>query len=332
MPARPFALLLSFAFVFSAARAQAVFASRVIAYDTRGGAGGGIFNPSLALGPPAGPLHVHSLGIGGSLTLGFPVAIEDGPGADLIVSENCFPVGAMDSFAEVAFVEVSSNGTDFARFPCAYFGPQVDPGPYGTVPVGLYENLTGQSPALAPGDPAADPEDVVEAGGDAFDLSDLSNDPLVLQRRVDLSAIAQVRIVDAVTGVSLDGRGVRIRDAGAGSADIDAVTALHHANNHAPNGPSVQLAARADGTLTLRLEDPDGWQDLDPSSLRCAVWGRRLPAGALLSALAVRAWDATGITLEQPFPLPPALPYRLSFSLKDRAGHRSGASRSRPDR
>lgn len=314
------------------AQSPSVFATQVVAVDTRGNLGGGIFNPSLALGAPRGALDVHSLGIGGSLTLGFAVLISDGPGADFLVSENCFHTSLTESFAEVAFVEVSSNGVDFARFPAAYYGPQQEPGPFGVVTVGSYDDVTGQTPCLAVSDPTADVQDVVEAGGDAFDLADLAQDPLVQLGRVDLHAIAQVRIVDAQSGVDRDSRGVVVRDAGAGSADIDAVTVIHHQGNGAANGPRVALDVRADGSFTVRIEDPDGWQDLDPSSLRFSLWGQRLGFGVLVSLTYLQAWDANGITLVQPFPLPAGLLARLSVSVKDRAGHRSGASRSRPDR
>lgn len=329
---RPFAFAALASSLALPAQAPSIFATQVIAADTRGGLGGGIFNPSLALGAPGGWLDVHSLGVGGSLTLGFAVTIADGPGADLIVSENCFHAALTSSFAEVAFVEVSSNGVDFARFPAAYYGPQQEPGPFGTMEVGSYDNLAGQTPCLAATDPLADPQDVVEAGGDAFDLADLAQHPLVLQQRVDLQAIAEVRIVDAQSGVDRDSRGVLVRDPGAGSADIDAVTVIHHQGNAVPNGPRVSLDVRADGTFTLRLEDPDGWQDLDPASLRWSLWGQRLPFPALLSIVQVQQWDANGLTLVQPFPLPPGFAARVSVSVKDRAGHRSGQSRSRPDR
>ena len=94
------------------------FATQVVAFDDQGKAGGGIFDPRNALGRPQGFTHVHSLGIAGSLTLGFDGAIADGPGADLIVTENPFFSGPLGhAFSEVMFVEVSTNGRDFARVP-----------------------------------------------------------------------------------------------------------------------------------------------------------------------------------------------------------------------
>src|SRR5437868_2634807 len=66
--------------------------------------------PTAALGPAEGDaFNVVSLGDGGQITLRFAVPIVDGPGPDLAVFENSFS----DSFLELAFVDVSSNGVDF---------------------------------------------------------------------------------------------------------------------------------------------------------------------------------------------------------------------------
>ena len=319
--------------------AQHPFAAQVISCNTNGGAGGGLFLPQNALGAPQGgglyqgSLNVHSLGIQGQLTLGFTVPICDGPGADLLVAENPFMTSVFGQvFAEVCFVEVSSNGVDFARFPARYSGPNVDPGPFGAVDIGCYENLAGATPVLAGSAqyPGADPQDVVEAGGDAFDLADLRQDPLVVLGRVDLSAIVQVRLIDVLGGVDVDASARPIRDCGGGSADIDAVTAIHHQANAAADGPRVQLVIDAFGRFTLDLDDPDGWQDLDPASLRCSLQGLPVDPSPLLAVCNVLRADATGFTLQYPAPLPPGLRYRLAFAVKDRAGHRSGAARARP--
>ena len=61
----------------------------------------------------ANPNPVVSLGDGGHITLSFATPITNGPGADFAVFEN----GFADSFLELAFVEVSSDGTNFFRFP-----------------------------------------------------------------------------------------------------------------------------------------------------------------------------------------------------------------------
>lgn len=61
----------------------------------------------------AGTDGVVSLGDGGSATLTFDWPITNGPGWDFAVFENSFD----DFFLELAFVEVSSDGEHFYRFP-----------------------------------------------------------------------------------------------------------------------------------------------------------------------------------------------------------------------
>mgnify|MGYP006924592922 CR=1 FL=1 len=53
----------------------------------------------------------------GTLTVTFPTGVRNGAGADFAVFEDGFVFpSAPDLFAELAYVEVSTNGTDFARF------------------------------------------------------------------------------------------------------------------------------------------------------------------------------------------------------------------------
>lgn len=145
-------------------------------------------DPSLGLASLGSPTDVlgdsgtpFSLGDGGSITLGFPMSIENGPGTDLVVFENSFAFGG-EVFAELAFVEVSSNGVDFARIPSisridrdlsAFDGIQSDE---------VY-NLAGNF-----------------EGGTGFDLDDLvaAADPLVTSGVVDPMDIRHVRIVDVI--------------------------------------------------------------------------------------------------------------------------------------
>lgn len=63
--------------------------------------------------PSITPDTVLSLGDNGSITLNFTQPIADGPSWDFAVFENSFN----DTFLELAFVEVSSDGTTFFRFP-----------------------------------------------------------------------------------------------------------------------------------------------------------------------------------------------------------------------
>ena len=307
--------------------AQNPFASRVVSYDDKGGAGGGIFDPRNALGPPGGTFDVHSLGIGGQITLGFDVVIVDGPGADFLVAENAFLTGTLgESFAEMMFVEVSSNGVDFARVPNGYYGPQMSPGPFAGVQIAWYSGLAGAVP-VDPG--ARDAQDVVTAGGDAIDLADLHSHPMVQSGRVDLHAITQVRLIDVVDGVDRDSRGRTIHDPGAGSADVDAVTVIHHAGNVAPGGPRVEVQVPSHGNYTVTLSDPDGLGDLDVASWKWSLYGIPLSPVILLQLSSVVSSTQNSLTLRLGFPLPPGFPWVMACSIKDRAGNRSGARRAR---
>ncbi|MFN3240469.1 MAG: hypothetical protein ACE37K_03040 [Planctomycetota bacterium] len=307
------------------------FADTVVAHQSNAQAGGGIFQPGNALGAPAGGSDVHSLGIQGSLTLGFSNAITNGPGADLIVHENPFRSTSNlgNTFAEVCFVEVSTDGVHFARFPSRYYGPMQSPGPFSFVPVGSYSGLAGVTPSFV-NDPTVDPRDLVEAGGDAFDLNDLASDPLVVQGLVVLDLIHQVRLVDVLDGIDVDSTGTPIQDPGSGSADIDAVTAIHQIQTLTLDNPTVDLQIQNDGTMTLRIEDPNGRGDLDPLSLRAALFGLPVDAGGLLATFTLQSVDATGYTLVQPVPLPQSMRFSLAFSIRDLAGHHSGSTRTRP--
>ena len=319
--------------------AQAAHATRVIAFDTRGDLGGGSFDPSLALGAPRGAgaglgsTHVHSLGIGGSLTLGFDVAITDGPGADFVVAENPFfgpGPDAWQTFAEVAFVEVSTDGVTFARIPNAYHGPQAEPGAFGTVRIGSYRGLAGATPCY-PADAATDPRDLARVGGDAFDLAALATAPEVVAGLVDLTAIHEIRLVDVRSGLDLDSDGMPIRDAGLGSADIDAVTVLHPAPPAppAPSAPTVALTIPSDGRFALEIHDPDGLDDL--VTVSTSLLGLPQPASEIFGSLVPTVFDPTRVRLELPTPVPAGVWFQLGVFVVDRAGGASGARCARPD-
>lgn len=153
-------------------------------------------DPAKALGPAAGNLYdVVSLGerpdgddgAPGQITLGFAEPLADRPGDDFAVFENSFPtVGLL--FAELAFVEVGTDGENWARFPSVSLtsGP-VDE--YGALdPTDIY-NLAGKHQnayGIYLGTP--------------FDLADLSGHPAVTAGLVDLQEINWVRLVDIPGG------------------------------------------------------------------------------------------------------------------------------------
>jgi hypothetical protein len=167
-----------------------------------------------ALGSNLDATDVVSLGDGGSITLTFASPVVNGPGADFAVFENGFSVlNPDDIFAELAFVEVSSNGSTFTRFPSVSLTPVATQiATFGTIDRTNILNLAGK-----------------DEGGTGFDLSD-----------VGLASITHVRLVDVVgrisstTGYSprLDSLGNVISDPyptnfASGGFDLNGVAALN---------------------------------------------------------------------------------------------------------
>ncbi len=165
----------------------------------------------------AGPFPVVSLGDGGSITLAFATPIADGAGPDLAVFEN----GLNDAFLELAFVEVSSDGIHFFRFPaisCTQVDTQVSS--EGALNPRNLKNLAGKYRGTF---------------GTPFDLGELASvSPLL-----NVNAVTRVRIVDVVGTLqngfaSLDSTGRKINDPyptpyETGGFDLDAVGVLNQA-------------------------------------------------------------------------------------------------------
>jgi hypothetical protein len=302
------------------------FATRVVQFSR--GTGGGTFVEANVLGHPkgggyfGGASHVLSLGDGGSVTLAFDVVITDGPGTDFTVAENPFFAGAsFATYTEPCFVEVSTDGVRFARFPTRYSGPQAHPGPFDPFPIGVYAGFAGSHPVLANDltRPGIDPYDPAVSGGDAFDLALLRGDPLVRSGAVLLPVIRYVRLVDVVSGVDRDSSGALVF-AVAGSADVDSVTVVQHLGNVAPRGPRVFFEVAPGSRLALRIEDPDGISDLDPATLHASLIGLTLPFDAMLTILPLISADSQGFTLTANWPLPSGFPFTLAASARARGG------------
>ncbi len=200
-------------------------------------------DPSQALGGPSGAgsyegsFDVYKLGNGGSITLGFSGgAITDAPGPDFIVFANPFYVSGNPNadYAELSFVEVSTDGVHFVRFP-DYSSTISDPGPYGNINPGNISGFAGVTPVYANTNSAADggndinPFDPTTAGGDAFSLSTLATLPaaqtLEQEGFLNLNDIQYARIVDVVDGTSADSNGKIIYCPGSG-ADVDAIAVI----------------------------------------------------------------------------------------------------------
>ncbi|HRE88225.1 MAG TPA: hypothetical protein PK095_03710, partial [Myxococcota bacterium] len=169
-------------------------------------------DPNKALGQALGTWDdALSLGNGGRVTMVFAEPIADHAGPDLAVFEN----GFSESFLELAHIEVSSNGVDFARFPSL----SVQSAPveaYGTLDPAELMGLAGR----------------FRAGfGQAFDLASLVFSTEVQTGRVDLSAIRFVRVLDVIGDGSVsDAFGNPIYDPtptfGPAGFDLEAIAVL----------------------------------------------------------------------------------------------------------
>lgn len=119
--------------------------------------------------------RVVSLGDGGIATLTFDTPITNGPGNDFAVFEN----GMSEFFLELAFVEVSSDGERFVRFP-AYSETQTDTqvGGFGSVDCRYIHNLAGK----------------YKIGfGTPFDLEDIKD-----SSNININKITHVRVIDVI--------------------------------------------------------------------------------------------------------------------------------------
>lgn len=171
-------------------------------------------NYNLAIGQPGS--GVVSLGDGGYATLTFQRNIINGPGWDFAVFENSFS----DVFLELAYVEVSSNGVDFVRFPSTSNTQdtlQIDA--FGSLEAEKINNLAGKYRATF---------------GTPFDLQDLINEPII-----DVNAISHVKIIDVIgslndTYCNFDSQNNKINDPWptpfpSSGFDLDAVGIINEA-------------------------------------------------------------------------------------------------------
>lgn len=140
----------------------------------------------------------------GFLTVTFPTGIRNGEGADFAVFENAigFFGGENDLFVELTYVEVSTDGESFARFPSIYRNEEDSFS--GTRSFAEYDvtnifNLAGKHRS---------------GFGTPFNLDDLLDDPQVTSGAIDLGNIQFVKLVDIPgSGDFVDSEGNAIYDA-----------------------------------------------------------------------------------------------------------------------
>lgn len=177
--------------------------------------------PEKALGQATGDaFDIVGLGDGGQITLGFNGRIVNGAGYDFAVFENSFS----DTFLELAWVEVSSNGTDFFRFPG--FSLTASPvGGFGSIDPTNVDGFAGK---------------YRQGYGTPFDLHTLAGVP-----GLDIDDVRYVRIIDIIgDGRVLDnwpsdlGGPHPIYDpyptSGSAGFDLDAVAVLNFEEASAP--------------------------------------------------------------------------------------------------
>ena len=184
-----------------------------------------IDNPSLGLasyGADADALGkadntVVSLGDGGEALLTFASPICNLAGPDFAVFENAFH-SAPHCFLELAFVEVSSDGEHYFRFPAVTRVPadeQMDS--FGVMDATMIHNFAGKYEVYY---------------GTPFDLDEVADDPLL-----DKNSITHIRLIDVVGNIdpeyaTYDAEGHVVNDPfptpfWSSGFDLDAVGVIH---------------------------------------------------------------------------------------------------------
>ena len=239
-------------------------------------------------------MNVVSLGDGGSATLTFARPIANGEGFDFAVYENSFN----DSFLELAFVEVSTDGETFVRFPATSLTQtDVQIGGYGSVDPTFINNLAGK----------------YRVGyGTPFDLDELRD-----STGIDINNINFVRIVDVVGSIdpalgTRDAFGHMINDpfptiSNSAGFDLDGVAVLNQnysdidavatrAVRVYPNPADGRVGIQASGVNEAVVYDmtgrrvasvtlTDGMGEVNTSSLPAGIYMLRLGSEAVKLAV-----------------------------------------------
>ena len=181
-------------------------------------------NDTSALGKADGTMGIVSLGDGGTATLFFDPPIINGEGYDFVIFENGFfnPPTSELAFLELAFVEISSDGKNFVRFP-ATSNTQIDNqlNAFGTINPENINNLAGK--------------DIVNYGT-PFDISILQNRNI--ETIIDFNYITHIKLIDVVGSINsdfctYDSEGNIINDPfptpyNSSGFDLDAVGVIHN--------------------------------------------------------------------------------------------------------
>jgi len=172
---------------------------------------------------------IVSLGDGGEAILSFNIPIKNDDGADFAVFENGFleDVDSELAFLELAFVEVSTDGVEFVRFPAISENQieiQIDG--FGYMNARYIHNFAGK---------------YIQDYGTPFDLEELI--PLIDGTTVDLNNINYIKLIDVIgtidsTFASYDSESNIVNDPypsefSSGGFDLNAVGVIHNSNTSA---------------------------------------------------------------------------------------------------
>lgn len=215
---------------------------------------------ALVAGVPGGTFDVVSLGDGGSATVTFASPIYNGEGPDFAVFENGLHPDTDSTmtlyFLELAFVEVSSDGVNFFRFPAVTKVPfETQVGGFDAMNPAQIHNFAGKYEAFY---------------GTPFDLDEVEDNPLL-----DKNKVTHVRIIDVVGCIkpeyaTHDSEGNVVNDPwptsfDTGGFDLDAIGVIHDlAHNDVdendvefvsvyPNPVNDQLYVKADNLQSVEV-------------------------------------------------------------------------------
>ncbi len=180
-------------------------------------------------GPSAGSADVFSLGFAEGednfLVVSWGGAwVRNGEGVDFVVFENPFEIGGGRVFMDLAVVFLSTDGTTWVPFPHDYIAddesvyaadPAAWPGFAGRYPVSYHAESN-----------SVDPFDHAAAGGDPFDLDDLSADDAASQD-IRENGFRYLKLVTAPSLINPDTGAPYVRDPSSNGADIDGVIARY---------------------------------------------------------------------------------------------------------
>ncbi len=188
-----------------------------------------------AIGIADGTPNIVSLGDGGEAIVQFEHAITNGNGYDFAIFENGFleQEGSELAFLELAFVEVSTDGVEYVRFPAITeidATNQIDG--FGFINARYLHNFAGK---------------YINNYGTPFDLQDLL--PLISGTTVDLNNINYIKIIDVIGTIdtnyaTYDSQNNIVNDPyptefASGGFDLDAVGVIHNVTTNAISNNAI---------------------------------------------------------------------------------------------